>query len=70
LKYNKDIHREIMDLIDEIFKNPILYDEWNLYIESLLKKINESKKITKKGGFKKYTYKIRDGVRVRNSKKI
>lgn len=69
LKYNESIHQEIMDLLDIIFKNPILYDEWNLYIESLLKNISESKKV-KKGGYKKYTYKIRNGRRIRNSKKI
>lgn len=69
LKYNESIHKEIMDLLDVVFKNPILYDEWNLYIESLLKKIDESKMV-KKGGDKKYTYKIRDGRRIRNGKKV
>jgi hypothetical protein len=42
-KYNEEIHINIMNLLDEIFKNSTLLIDWNIYAETLLKEINNSK---------------------------
>ena len=59
-EYNEETHRNILLLIDEIFKNSELIIDWNIYAENLLREINESKSVKNGGRFnitrKKYRY--------------
>ena len=55
-EYNEEIHKNIMTLIENIFKNSKLVLNWNIYIENLLKEINAGKQA---GGHKiQHTRKI------------
>lgn len=62
-EYNENIHRQLMNLLENIFKNSKLVLNWNIYIENLLKEMNQTRSL-KIGG--KYTRKLRrpkvDGV--------
>ena len=51
-EYNEETHRNILSLIDEVFKNSELIIDWNIYAENLLREINESKSVKKGGRFK------------------
>ena len=44
-EYNKEIHKNIMILIEEVMKNSSLFVDWNIYIENLLKEIHDSKSL-------------------------
>ena len=48
-KYDENAHKDIMKLIDRIFENSTLILEWNIYIENLLKDLDEAKPV-KSGG--------------------
>jgi hypothetical protein len=48
-KYDETVHKSIMNLIDKIFENSTLIVEWNIYIEKLLKDLDEAKAV-KSGG--------------------
>ena len=48
-KYDETVHKSIMNLIDKIFENSTLIVEWNIYIEKLLKGLDEAKAV-KSGG--------------------
>jgi Type III restriction enzyme, res subunit len=43
-KYNKDTHRKIISLVEDIFKNSSILVEWNTYIENLIREIKTAKK--------------------------
>jgi hypothetical protein len=51
-EYNEETHRNILLLINEIFKNSELIIDWNIYAENLLREINESTSVKKGGRFK------------------
>jgi hypothetical protein len=48
-EYNLDIHIGILDLISEVFRNPSIIVEWNMYIENLLKQIDKTNRYV--GGY-------------------
>ena len=55
-EYSEETHKNILSLIDEIFKNSELIIDWNIYAENLLREINDSK-LVKKGGYLNVTRK-------------
>ena len=64
-EYNDEIHKSIMNVVEDVFNKPSIYIEWNIYIEKLLKDMKESK--SRKGGRritrKKYNSLLEDGRR-------
>ena len=44
-KYDASTHTNIMERMEEIFKNQSIFIEWNIYIQNLLNEIKESKKV-------------------------
>jgi hypothetical protein len=47
-EYDSEKHTEIMDLIDKIFERNLALDEWNVYIEKLIKEIKGGRYIKDK----------------------
>jgi len=43
--YNEETHRNIMKVVEQILENPSILNDWNIYIQSLLKTLKESKPI-------------------------
>lgn len=56
-KYDADTHKKIMSLVEEVFQNSSVFQEWNIYIENLLMKI----RLVKMGGSRK-TRKIKKSL--------
>jgi len=59
-EYDEGIHKKIMLLIEDVFKNSSILVEWNIYIENILRDIKTAKKV---GGFKR-TRKIKNLHRI------
>ena len=53
--YDEDIHTKIMSLVEDVFLNPSILVEWNIYIENLIREI----KTAKKSGGSRRTRKIK-----------
>lgn len=41
-EYNEPLHKQIMLLVEEVFKTTTLFVEWNMYIETLLREIHST----------------------------
>ena len=41
-EYNPKLHKEIMRLVEDVFKTTTLFVEWNMYIETLLREIHST----------------------------